>query len=105
IAHELVDVTTVAADDRHEDLEQAVQRRDYLGRRRALGKGREVGHVAEHDRYLHLDTVRGQAPREDEAGDVLVAVDAERLADALAVRRSPAHAAEPLRQPAWPDPR
>ena len=87
-------MAAVAVDDRHEQLEERVQRGDDLGRGRALGERGETGDVAEHDRHVDLYAALGEAAGEDEPGDVLVEVGAEGLADALALGESDCHPVE-----------
>jgi hypothetical protein len=79
VADELVDVTTVAGDDRDDALKELIEARHHLGGR-GFGRRRgEVADVAEHQRDLDLLAVRFEVLADQVLGDLLVEVGAERL--------------------------
>ena len=83
VADELVDVAVALGDDRHHELEQAVERLEHLAGLELLGEAREVPDVDEHHRHVDLARPQRRALAQDVLGDVAVEVGAERALEVL----------------------
>ena len=84
----------MSVNDRHDPLEEAVERSDHVARGRALGEAGEVADINEHDRDLDLFSFEDPALLEEVVGHLRIDVCAKHLADSFALGEASDHLVE-----------